>query len=341
MTAYRLVAWGEAPRFEDVPVPRPGPGDVLLRMAAVGLCHTDLHFLAAGPGTFPYELPFTLGHENVGRVEDLGAGVDDLAAGEAVAVAGVHSCGRCTTCLRGFDNYCPQGWRGRGYGDDGGLAEFLVVPRREVVPLGPLDPCRAAPLTDAGATSYHVVRKVLPKLVPGSTCVVIGVGGLGGYAVQHLRLLTPARVVAVDVDEGRRETAKALGAHEALPSDAGTAARVRELTDGAGAEAVLDFVGTDATARTALASARAVGAVALVGAGGGTAPVRWGGVPLECDVFVPMGATIADLHEVVALARAGALRMDVEVFPFGRAGEAYERFRAGEVRTRAVVAVDA
>jgi alcohol dehydrogenase, propanol-preferring len=340
MTAFRLEAWGEPPRFAEVPVPRPAPGEVLLRMAAVGLCHTDLHFLEGAPGAFPYELPFTLGHENVGRVEEAGAGVDDLEPGAAVAVAGVHSCGRCTTCLRGHDNYCPQGWRGRGYGDDGGLATFLVAPRRELVPLGDLDPCAAAPLTDAGATSYHVVHKVQARLVPGSTAVVIGVGGLGGYAVQHLRLLTPARVVAVDVDPGRLDVARALGAAEVLASDRATATAVRALTDGAGAEAVLDFVGTDATARTALRCARAMGAVALVGAGGGSASVGWGRVPLECDVFVPMGATLADLHEVVALARSGALRMDVEVFPFERAAEAYQRFARGDLRARAVVAVD-
>lgn len=339
MRALRLEAWGELPRFAEVPEPEPGPGEVRLRMAAVGLCHTDLHFLEAGPGAFPYDLPFTLGHENVGWVDEVGTGVDDLDAGTAVAVAGVHSCGRCTTCLRGADNYCPQGWRGRGYGDDGGLAELLVVPRREVVPIGDLDPCAAAPLTDAGATSYHVVRKVRPKLVPGATAVVIGAGGLGGYAIQHLRLLTPARVVAVDVDPGRLERAGLLGADELLPSDRGTAAAVRDLTEGLGAEAVLDFVGSEATGRTALRCARAMGAVALVGAGGGAPPVGWGRVPLECDVFVPMGATLADLHEVVALARSGALRLDAEVFPFDRAVEAYQRFGAGELRVRAVVAV--
>jgi propanol-preferring alcohol dehydrogenase len=337
--ALRLEAWGQPPRVAEVPVPDPGPGEVRLRMAAVGLCHTDLHFLEAEPGAFPYDLPFTLGHENVGWVDDAGTGVDDLDAGIAVAVAGVHSCGRCTTCLRGADNYCPQGWRGRGYGDDGGLAEFLVVPRREVVPIGDLDPCAAAPLTDAGATSYHVVGKVRPKLVPGATAVVIGAGGLGGYAIQHLRLLTPARIVAVDVDPARLARARDLGADEVLPSDRGTAAAVRDLTDGLGAEAVLDFVGSDATARTAVRCARAMGAVALVGAGGGAVPVGWGRVPLECDVFVPMGATLADLHEVVALARSGALRMDVEVFPFDRAVEAYRQFGAGALLARAVVAV--
>jgi len=339
MRALRLEGWGAPPRFSEVPVPEPGPGEVRLRMAAVGLCHTDLHFLQGEPGAYPYDLPFTLGHENVGWVDEAGPGVDDLDPGTAVAVAGVHSCGRCSTCLRGADNYCPQGWRGRGYGDDGGLADFLVVPRRELVPIGDLDPCAAAPLTDAGATSYHVVRKVRPKLVPGATAVVIGAGGLGGYAIQHLRLLSGARIVAVDVDPARLEVARALGADQVLPSDRGTAAAVRELTDGLGAEAVLDFVGSDATARTALRSARAMGSVALVGAGGGTVSVGWGRVPLECDVFVPMGATLSDLHEVVALARSGVLRMDVEVFPFDRAVEAYERFGAGELRARAVVSV--
>jgi propanol-preferring alcohol dehydrogenase len=146
-------------------------------------------------------------------------------------------------------------------------------------------------------------------------------------------------VVAVDVDPARLETARSLGASEVLPSDRGTAAAIRDLTGGHGAEAVLDFVGTDATARTAIRCARAMGSVALVGAGGGSASVGWGRVPLECEVFVPMGATLNDLHEVVALARSGALRMDVEVFPFERAPEAYERFASGELRARAVVAI--
>jgi alcohol dehydrogenase, propanol-preferring len=336
MNAYRLLDWQKAD-FAEVEVPEPGPGEVRIRMAGVGLCHTDLHFLEAPAGAFPYDLPFTLGHENGGYVDALGPGVTGLAEGDAVVAAGVHSCGRCDLCLRGHDNYCPLGASGRGYGHDGGLADYLLVPARELVGLGTLDPVQAAPLTDAGATSYHAVKKVLPRLIPGSTAVVIGAGGLGGYAVQYLRLLSPARVIAVDVAPQRLEFAREVGAHETLPSDGSTAARLRELTSGAGAEAVFDFVGVDATMRLALGAARTLGSVAIVGAGGGTATIGWGTLALECEVWIPMGATIADLREVIALAEQGALRIEVETFPFEQTAEAYERFHAGQLRSRAVV----
>ena len=337
MKAFQLVEWAQPPQFVDVDVPRPGRDEVLIKVAGVGLCHSDLHFLEAPAGVFPYELPFTLGHESAGWVEALGEGVDDLAPGDAVAVAGVHSCGRCSYCLRGHDNYCPRGSTGRGYGEDGGLAEYLVVPRRELVPLMTLDPRRVGPLTDAGATSYHAIKKALPKLIPGSTAVVIGAGGLGGYAVQLLRRLGSVQVVAVDVEEHRRATARDLGAHHTLASDDATVGAVRDLTGGEGAEAVFDFVGIDSTMRTALGCARTLGTVGFVGAGGGQVKVGWGSVPLECDVFVPMAATIADLHEVIAIAEAGELRVDVELFPFEQAAEAYERFHRGDLRSRAVV----
>jgi alcohol dehydrogenase, propanol-preferring len=337
MTAYQLVEWGRPAEFREVEVPRPGRGEVLIKVAGVGLCHSDLHFLDAPPGVMPYELPFTLGHENAGWVEELGDGVDDLAPGDAVAVAGIASCGRCRYCLQGHDNYCPRGNTGRGYGEDGGLANFLLVPRRELVPLTTLDPRRVGPLTDAGSTSYHAVKRVLPKLVPGTTAVVIGPGGLGSYAVQYLRRLTSARVIAIDIVEAQLAVASDLGAHETLLSDDTTAATVRELTGGEGAMGVFDFVGIDSTMRLALACARTLGAVAFVGAGGGLAKVGWGAVPLECEVFVPLASTISDLHEVIALAEAGEVRVDVEHFPFEQAPDAYARFRAGELRSRAVV----
>ena len=193
-------------------------------------------------------------------------------SGQPVAVAGIHSCGRCEHCLRGHDNYCPRGASGRGYGEDGGLAQFLVVPRRELVPITSLDPRRVGPLTDAGATSYHAVKRALPKLVPGSTAVVIGAGGLGSYAVQFLRRLTGAQVIAVDVVQQRLDLARDLGAHDAAWRRTTTPRlQVRELTGGLGATAVFDFVGDDTTITMALASAATLGTVAIVGAGGGTA----------------------------------------------------------------------
>ena len=242
--------------------------------------------------------------------------------------------------MRGHDNYCPSGSTGRGYGLDGGLAQFVVVPARELIKLTALDPARAAPLTDAGVTSYHAVKKVLPKLAPGQSAVVIGVGGLGGYAVQYLRRFSAARVIAVDVAPHRLAAALDLGAHDAVLSDDTTAAAVRELAPH-GAAAVLDFVGTDDTMRLALACGAAMGSIGIVGAGGGSAPIGWGLVPLECEVFIPQGGTIADLRDVIALAEAGEIRVDVELFPFAETAETYAKFARGELRTRAVVTPNA
>ena len=124
MTAYQLVAWGEPPEFREVDVPTPARDEVLIKVAGVGLCHSDFLFLDTPPGIIPWALPFTLGHESAGWVEQLGDDVDDLELGQPVAVAGIHSCGRCEFCLRGQDNYCPRGASGRGYGEDGGLAQL-------------------------------------------------------------------------------------------------------------------------------------------------------------------------------------------------------------------------
>jgi len=143
MTAYQLVEWGEPPEFREVEIPQPARDEVLIKVAGVGLCHSDFMFLDSPPGVIPWPLPFTLGHESAGWVERLGTDVHDLAVGQAVAVAGIHSCGRCRFCLRGQDNYCPRGASGRGYGEDGGLAHYLVVPRRELVPLA--HPIRSSP----------------------------------------------------------------------------------------------------------------------------------------------------------------------------------------------------
>ncbi|HZT65507.1 MAG TPA: alcohol dehydrogenase catalytic domain-containing protein [Acidimicrobiales bacterium] len=335
MTAFRLTGGDPPAGFAEVEVPRPGPGEVLVKMAGVGLCGTDLHFLDA-PGDYPYELPFTLGHENAGWVEDVGDGVDEFSLGEAVAASSGSFCGRCARCRRGQTNHCFRfGWFGRGFGADGGLASYLVVPRHELVTLRQVDPRTAGPLTDAAATSYHAVRRTLPKLVPGSTALVIGVGGLGGFAVQLLKALSAARIVAVDRSADRRRAATALGADEVIDGRAGR--EVRDLTGGEGADVVLDFVGADDTMKLAVRCAAPMGAIAFVGVGGGTVAVGQGLLPAGCEVFAPMSSTIGDLQEVIALAEAEVIRVDAEVFPFEQAPEAYRRFRAGEVSGRAVV----
>ena len=334
MRAYQLTGWQQPPEYREIPVPSPAAGEVVIKMGGVGLCHSDFLFMESPAGALPYELPFTLGHENAGWISAVGNGVVGLSEGDAVVVAGIHGCGSCKYCLTGNDNYCFSGWKGRGYGENGGLAEYLLAPAREVVRIGKLDPRKVAPLTDAGSTSYHAVKKVLPKLVPGSTAVLIGVGGLGSYAVQFISMLSTARIVAVDNAQDRLDFARELGAHETVLSGPNLLNDLRQLGM---AEVALDFVGVDETIEAALGVAAPMGSVALIGAGGGTARLKWGGVALEVEVFIPQGASIRDLQEVVAIAETGRLRIETEEFSFDQAAEAYRAFHAGELKGRAVV----
>ena len=341
MRAYRLLDW-QQPGFAEVPVPEPGPGQVRVRVAGVGLCHSDVLFLTSPAGVLPYDVPFTLGHEIAGWVDALGDDVTEVAVNDAVAVACMSPCWECRWCRQGADNYCVNNWRGRGFGVDGGLASHLVVGRREVVPLGDLDPTLAAPLTDAGATSYHAVQRVRPKIdaaaaVGQATAVVIGVGGLGSYAVQWLKLQTEARVVAVEARPERVEAATKLGADEVILAGDGLSRRLREAIGADGADAVLDFVGTDQTLNAAVRNAATLGSIALVGQGFGSAQVRYGQPAHDCDIFNPQGARIAELHEVIELARSGNVIIEVEQFAFDDVASAYERLQAGTLNGRAVV----
>ena len=342
MKAYQLVEWREPPELRDVPVPEPGPGQVLIKVGGACACHTDLRMMDWPPGAHAYDLPFTLGHENAGWIEALGAGVDGWSAGEPVIVYGSWGCGRCAACREGRDTLCeramledvPVG----GFGLDGGMAEYMLVPSpRFLVPLGDLDPRAAAPLSDAALTPYHAVRNVSPLLAPGAWAVVIGVGGLGHMAVQLLGAVSAARVIAVDVDAGKLALARELGAERTLVGDASAAAGIRELTGGLGPVAVLDCVGSDATMALAAAVVRPGGSIQAIGLAGGRLSIGYGALPFDVTVTVPYWGSLGELTEVVELARTGSIAPRTEPFSLERAGEAYARLRAGGVLGRAVI----
>jgi alcohol dehydrogenase, propanol-preferring len=338
MRAVQLVRWQAEPELREVEVPEPGPGEVLVKVAAAGLCHSDLHVMGWPEGKFPWELPFTLGHENAGIVAALGQGVTRLDVGEAVVVYGPWGCGACTQCIRGAENLCDHRFgRGCGVGYDGGLAEYVLVPsQRLLVPIGDLDPLHAAPLTDAALSPYHALKSQLWRLVPGSSAVVIGVGGLGHVAVQLLRELSPARIVAIDLREQSRRLAVETGA-TALDANGLEPADVRAELGGEGATLVLDFVGNDQTLALAAGTLAIGGHVCLVGVGGGTFPMAFGTTPLEWSLSRPSWGTLPELYEVVALARAGAIHIEVEQLRLDEAIDGYRRLRAGAVNGRAVV----
>lgn len=345
MRALRLTAASQPFELVEVPQPDPGPGQVLVEVGGAGVCHSDLHLLE-----WPAEVlelgglspPFTIGHETAGWVAALGDGVSGLEVGQPVAVYGPWGCGRCRSCRASRENYCEQpgthGGPGAGLGIDGGMAEYLLVPSpRLLVDLGDLDPVVAAPLGDAALTPYHAVKRSLHKLTAGSTAVVIGIGGLGHLAVELLRELSPATIVAVDIDPEKLRLAAELGCHETVASDEGAAETIRAMTAGRGAELVLDVVGTDATLALGAAVARQRGDLTILGIGGGTLPVSFFSVPYEVSIQTSYWGSLTELMEVLDLARAGRLTVRATTHPLEAAPEVYRRLARGEIQGRAVV----
>jgi propanol-preferring alcohol dehydrogenase len=342
MKAYQLTAWQSPPEMRDVPVPEPGPGEVLVKVGGAGACHSDLHLMEWPPGTMSFDVPFTLGHENAGWVETLGAGVEGLEEGEAVSVYGPWGCGRCRACRLSAENYCERqgeiGAFGGGLGLDGGMAEYMLVPHsRLLLSLGDLDPRDAAPLSDAALTPYHAIKRSLHLLVPGSAAVVIGVGGLGHMAVQILRALSPAKVIAVDTSAEKLALAREVGADETVEPGEEAADRIRELTGGRGAELVLDDVGSDDTLALASGITRFEAHLTVVGLAGGKLQFAFGALPFESQLTIPYWGTAVELMEVLDLARAGKIRAHVERFSLDRVADAYSRMREGSLDGRAVI----
>jgi propanol-preferring alcohol dehydrogenase len=340
MKAARIHAYKEPLIVEDVPTPRPGPGQVVIKVAGAGFCHSDLHVIDGDIPVLP-RMPLTLGHENAGLVSATGAGVKTVREGDAVAVYGAWGCGTCDYCVTGYDQLCatPQ-WAGLSQWD-GGYAEYLLVPQeKHLVALEKLEPRLAAPLTDAALTPYRAVRKALPYLEPDHEVLVIGLGGLGQYGVKLLRLFSGSPIIAVDVAEEKLRLARQYGATHTLDGKAPDLVKqVLDLTRGRGVCAAFDFVGSDATLATALGATRSLGKVSHVGLAGGTAHMK----PLATtrfEVFVEatLWGTVKELREVVALVEGGRLALNESEFaPLERINDVYARLKRGDVRGRAII----
>ena len=342
MKAVQYREIGAGPEVVDIDVPEPGPGQIRLRVTAAGLCHSDWFLMDLPEDQYTYGLPLTLGHEGTGIVDKLGEGVEGVAVGEAYAIYGPWGCGQCHACSEGRENYCPYaadlGIVPPGLGAPGAMAEYVVIDdRRHLVPLGDLDPVETVSLTDAGLTPYHAIKAAEHKLYPGATAVVIGVGGLGHVGIQIIRAISAAKVIAVDISEEKLALASEVGAHHTVVSDAGAADRIRELTDGLGAETVFDFAGVQPTIDLSKAVVAVDGFVHIVGIGGGVMSAGFFQTPMGAAVRAPYWGSRSELREVLDLARIGAVNVHVERYGIEDAVEAYERLHHGDVRGRAVV----
>jgi propanol-preferring alcohol dehydrogenase len=337
-----LTGFGKPAEFRDIAVPEPAPGEVLVRIGGAGACHSDLHLMHDfQEGMLPWDTPFTIGHENAGWIERVGTAVQGLEVGAPVAVYGPWGCGRCRRCSEGRENYCDNAATisaaGGGLGRDGGMAAFMLVDPRHVVPLESLDPIEAAPLTDAGLTPYHAIKRSLDLLGPGSSTVVIGAGGLGHMAVQILSACTPTTVIAVDRHVEPLALAQHLGATHGVVAGDGNEDEIRDLTRGKGADLVLDLVGSNETLALAAAVTRSLGHVTLVGIAGGSLPVSFFSPRYEVSVASTYWGSLPELMEVLALAESGRITADVQRFALEDAPLAYQAMRAGTLHGRAVI----
>jgi len=342
MLAYRLLKAQTQPDFQEVAEPHAGPGQAVVKVASSGLCHTDFTVIAREESYWKDNgPPFTLGHEIAGWVEELGDGVKGFQRGDAVAVnPSWASCGRCHMCRSGEENFClyQKAIRAPGVGYDGGHAPYVLVPEaRFLVPIGDLDPIEAAPLTDAGLTTYTAIKSALSVIYAGSTTVVIGIGGLGLYAVQFLRQLTGARVVAVDSTEARLKLAREYGADDVVTSGPEAAKQIRELSGGVGASFVLDCVGVNESLATGVAALSWRGRLALVGAGGGSIPFDFFKETPGAQLVTSLNGGGVALKEIVDMAALGRIKSFVDRYPLRSVKQAYEDFKQGHLVGRAVL----
>jgi propanol-preferring alcohol dehydrogenase len=336
MRALRYHGPKKPLRLEDVPTPEPGPGEVLVRVTAAGVCHTELHFLS---GLLDLGVaPLTLGHEIVGRIEKVGPGVPPQRAGERVIVYYYVGCGECPHCRREEENLCDAVRAEYGFVTDGGFAEYVRAPARNALPLpASVSDAAAAPIGCGVTTALHAAR--IANVGLGDWVVVYGIGAVG-YGLVQVARLRGGRVIAVGRTPAKLEAARALGAEHVVRAGAeDVAARVRELTGGRGADVVFELV---ATKETMAASARMLakkGRLVFVGYSEDSFTVH----PIqlvvgEQIVTASVGNTLAELKEAVDLVAAGRVRTVVDrTLPLERFEEGFSALRDGRLVGRAVL----
>ncbi|HEX6135906.1 MAG TPA: zinc-binding dehydrogenase [Longimicrobiales bacterium] len=325
--------------IEDVATPVPGPGEVLVRVAACGVCHTDLHYIDHGTPTFK-KPPLVLGHEIAGTVASPDP-TGRFREGDAVLLPAVLSCGSCRACRTGRENICERSVM-LGNNVDGGYAEFITVPARDVFALPPEIPLvEAAIIADALTTPYHAVVN-RGRVLPGDRVVVIGCGGVGLNVVQIAAALG-ARVIGVDPSESKRDWARRLGAEAALDPAAGDPPierALRELTGG-GADLVFEVVGRPETQELAVSAARTGGRIVLVGYSPDAMRLNSGRVMFrELDVIGSLGCRPVDYPRVIELVRQGRIRMTDLVthrYPLDEIDAAFDALRGGTAIRSVVV----
>lgn len=329
------IAEVDPPRIE-------GANDVIVRIAGAGLCGSDVHLIE---GAFKDVLgvpkfPYVLGHENAGFVESVGSGVTTVRVGDPVLVHPHISCGLCRACRRGDESFCEAlQFPGIDGSRAGGFAELLGTTERALVrlPVG-TDPAPLASLADAGLTAYHAVRRAASSLAPDGTAVVIGLGGVGVFALQLLRLFSPAHLFAVDVSDKKLAEAHRLGADIALPAGGDLVERIMTKTGGVGVDLVLDCVGVPPVPSQSLAMLRRGGVYSVLGADKGEACCGTLGLTgRELTIRGNLVGTLGELGELAELVLRGRVQLVQQNYALHDASKAVDDLRSGRVQGRAVL----
>jgi NAD+-dependent secondary alcohol dehydrogenase Adh1 len=339
MKAARLHAYHEALKLDSVDEPKAlGPFDVVVRIGAAGLCRTDLHIQegqwAEKSGV---ALPYTPGHENAGWVHEIGSGVTNVERGDTVIVHPFISCGLCRFCRAGDDMHCLNG-SFPGINRDGGFAEFLLTSARSVVNLDPtLEPKDIAALADAGLTAIHAVKKAIPVLGAGTRVVVIGAGGLGHIGIQCLKAYTPAEVIVIDPSEKALALAGEMGADQTVRVDGTHVDTVREMTDGLGAEAIIDFVGEKGAIEDGIAMVQDGGFYYVIGYGENINIPTIDVISREISFIGNLVGTYNDLVDLMTLTAQGKVSLHTTTYPLDAINDAMADLDGGRLQGRGIL----
>jgi NAD+-dependent secondary alcohol dehydrogenase Adh1 len=339
MKAVRMHKYEERPSVDEVPDPTiGGPLDVIVRIGGAGLCRTDLHIVegqwAERSGV---QLPYTIGHENAGWVHEIGDGVTHVAPGDTVILHPQATCGLCRACRAGQDMHCLNSVF-PGLNVDGGMADFLKTGARAVVKIDPaLQPADVAALADAGLTAYHAVKKASPLLYPGTRAVIVGAGGLGHIGIQSLAALTPAEIIVVDRSQAALDLARSLGAHHTVTVDGSHVQQVLDLTDGQGAEVVIDFVGERGAEADAWQMTRRNGSHFVIGYGGTVNVPTLDIISTERNVVGNLVGTYNDLDELMTLAAQGRVKLHTKTYPLDQVNTAMDDLDGGRLQGRGIL----
>ncbi len=348
MRCYCVTHHGQPLELVQRDTPQPQGTEVLVRVQAAGLCHSDLHiwegYYDLGGGKKlsladrGIKLPLTLSHEICGEVVAAGPDAGDVKTGTVAVVHPWIGCGQCAACARGEENICmkPQSL---GVMRDGGFADYVIVPHpRYLVDLGGLDPVKAAPLACAGVTTYSAVKK-FGERIHQDPVVIIGAGGLGMMAIEVLKALGAKGAVVVDVDAAKRDAALKAGALAAIDARATDAVKQIAEATGGGARAVLDLVGATPTVKLALDACARGGHVVVVGLMGGDITLSLPIIPMRpLKIEGSYVGTLPELRELVALMREGKMQpSSVTKRPLGEVNEALEALAQGKVMGRQVL----